>query len=1521
MVTFSTDAIEGSYSASFNGNNYVVYSVDGGFMESETTTISFSAWIKPANLTGDKIIFDEGGATNGLTVWLDNTILKLTARNGGNQNENRIEHQHPANLRLDGLWHHIAATFNNGVLSLYIDGVASSHDRSDKFTIIPNHANDGGLGGEIATNSALVDGNYIGLIDAVRYSSNVVFSATDILAEATLLLDSDGDGYINSLDIDTDNDGIPDNVEAQTTLGYISPSGMGIGITDVNSNGLDDVYETAQGTENMIPVDSETTPDGIPDYIDTDSDNDNTPDIEENWDSDNSSSGVDSDNDGLDDNFEGLNVTDGFDVNDEIDLPATDLSDTDSDVNTSGDLDFRDAIENAVPMGVLNNTLWLRSDIGVVGGASVTTWEDQSVSNADFAGFNSPNNSITTNNLNFNQVVTFTPSEEDYLSFTGNLNPRSMYIVYKDVSTIPYITPLTNNDGHGIGHGGFSDADLYNTNFTPLEVRNGAGRVNGESTVLITHDRPDNYELISNIFTANISNDSHTYVIAKDRTNTSRYLDGSIAEILLFSDANSDIKRKQIESYLAIKYGFTLSNDTDKDAVLNEVVLGGVKEGDYILSDQTTKVWDSENTFHNDVAGIGRDDAMALNQKQSKSVNSDAIITIGLSEIKAANTANTSSFAKNKDFLVWGNNNGSLAAANTITSEFICAEEKTLARTWKIIEKGAIGSVQLAVNQTAIDAALQANNSVKFLKVADDATFTTNVVYVPFTSATINSSNVYLTNFNFNGIKYFTISEVNAVIWSRTSNSWQGGNSTAGSGAPSSNAADVDKVLIVNSASGTHPIITESATVECVWIQQNSKLTIASNSFLKLDEDLILDGEIRLIGDAQLVQKHSGMSNIEGNGKLYRDQAAKVPSKYRFHYWSSPVKELGLNTYRVGEVMKDGNEATSATSTIQDINWVSGYDGAPGIANTTSIQIAPYWIYSYLNGTTSADYTQIFETGVLQPGQGYTMKSTGQSPQNFTFVGAPNDGLITFNLSPNTSSLLGNPYPSALDSYEFLNTNLSALDATLYFWEHTGEDVVSDTGSEGHNSSGYQGGYSQRNLMMGISARSPSAIPTYIYDWENATDNGNSITQTVNETEITYTTSNNKQHLNTSNDGAYGSSGNYVDLDDSNLEIYNTTLSFSKPIDIQSIYIANKDANNLTIDIYLNGLSTAINKTVQVGGSTIDLSAESGFDEAQSLIITCASNCNLLIDAIKFQQAASTGPSLGNGTYHAPSRYIAVGQGFFVTASDTGGNVVFENDQRAYRNNDYGANGGTYFFRGANKDNEDLIPILKLGFNYTTENQTELHRQIGISFKNGNSFGYENGYDSEIFDLEATDFFWNFPEENSKKLIIAGVEEISESLEVPISMVLQYDNEVTITIDMIENLEQEIYVNDKVTGQFFSLSENNPVSLSLNEGTYSDRFYLVFRNAVLNSSENEVLKEQIHVFVDAETNEIVIENYNHLAINNVVLFNTIGQKIKRWPTMSSTTSQRLSIKGLSNSIYLLKIKSNKGVFTKKLIVR
>ena len=163
--------------------------------------------------------------------------------------------------------------------------------------------------------------------------------------------DFDGDLVLDTIDIDSDNDGIPDNVEAQPTIGYIPPSGLSGSITDLNNNGLDDVYESAMGGTNLNNLE-DTDGDKLKDYLDSDSDNDGTPDIEENGQA-NTANGIDVDADGLHDNLD--SVLGYLDVNDEVstgniaDL-TTSFGDVDSDATLGGDLDYRDLFDINPPV-------------------------------------------------------------------------------------------------------------------------------------------------------------------------------------------------------------------------------------------------------------------------------------------------------------------------------------------------------------------------------------------------------------------------------------------------------------------------------------------------------------------------------------------------------------------------------------------------------------------------------------------------------------------------------------------------------------------------------------------------------------------------------------------------------------------------------------------------------------------------------------------------------------------------------------------------------------------------------------------------------------------------------------------------------------------------------------------------------------------------------------------------------------------------------------------------------------------
>jgi len=164
---FVSDAVEGTQALSLDGSTYLRYSVDGNFMKVAFSKWAFSAWIKPAALSGIQTILDEGGATNGVSIRLNNNILEAAIRNGGASFQtNAGTHVFPN----DGAWHHIACVFDNGDFTLYLDGQPGTTAVAN-FVTVNGHGGNGGIG-HLDGGSGFGSGSgdyFTGLIDDAQY--------------------------------------------------------------------------------------------------------------------------------------------------------------------------------------------------------------------------------------------------------------------------------------------------------------------------------------------------------------------------------------------------------------------------------------------------------------------------------------------------------------------------------------------------------------------------------------------------------------------------------------------------------------------------------------------------------------------------------------------------------------------------------------------------------------------------------------------------------------------------------------------------------------------------------------------------------------------------------------------------------------------------------------------------------------------------------------------------------------------------------------------------------------------------------------------------------------------------------------------------------------------------------------------------------------------------------------------------------------------------------------------------------
>ena len=273
-----------------------------------------------------------------------------------------------------------------------------------------------------------------------------------------------------------------------------------------------------------------------------------------------------------------------------------------------------------------------------------------------------------------------------------------------------------------------------------------------------------------------------------------------------------------------------------------------------------------------------------------------------------------------------------------------------------------------------------------------------------------------------------------------------------------------------------HDITETSNNIDLgMFVDSGKNILMNNNTKIQNDWYLKLDGKIDLVGMSQLVQTTESDLDVTSAGHIERDQQGQS-NLYNYNYWSSPVSPINTTTnntdYTVNGVMKDGFNATP-----RNINWISGYNGALG--NTgTPVSLARYWLYKFDSNTDAyANWLHFTETDPLKVGLGYTLKGAGAigaGTLNYTFVGKPNNGTIANVVVANQLLLVGNPYPSAIDAFKFLDDNVSTVnrsttDGTLYFWQHAPENNT-------HVLANYLGSYGVLNYVGGISGVTPALI-------------------------------------------------------------------------------------------------------------------------------------------------------------------------------------------------------------------------------------------------------------------------------------------------------------------------------------------------------------------------------------------------------------------------------------------------------------
>ena len=1321
--------------------------------------------------------------------------------------------------------------------------------------------------------------------------------------------------------------------------------------------------------------------------------------------------------------------------------------------------------------------LWLKSTKGLsyTDGQSINLWLDQgrgANATVNIAGHEPTYRDNPSKNVNFNPVVEFDNSygtytlDSDYsyddtstqfLEGASGMFTQDIFVVI-----IPDDTPISNNfgfmdifcgdenpgtnetDATGIGAGyytarfsgeilcyavgttssgnGYGVAEIGTGN-----TYNNVGIINARNNTALTqqelyynandietdqNDLPD----FSNV------NDSQYWIGRSEGWEAST--NARIAEIITFSsrkdDASLTDERNRIQSYLAIKYGITLGvNGTSQD---------------YVDSNGSV-IWDQSVNlgYNHDIAGIGRDDDSDLSQKQSKTVNTPNDITMGLSDIASTNNTNPNSFFNDKDFLIWGNDDGSLSAQTSVNLDLSSAvsglnttvDYSRIGRIWKVVETGSVETVKISIPQSMLSATVNPPGDYIML-FSNSPTFDTTAE----TKLLIQNGTDLETTYDFNGTKYISFAYApertftRSIYFDGVQDYLSAGDVTDLTGAFTISAwinKDANDKTIVSKRNTTFTQgydfkINAAGNPEMTWINAGSKTIVSST--------VIPNGvwhHVAVIYDGIVAKIYiDGIEDIAARKNLtpplattegFRIGYGNMANSYfegnidEIRVWSLALTEGELHFIMNQEIEENSNlvlgsyfQSIGNTPTKNDIAamaWANleayypmstyVYDNAKDYSNngalaklnnirTVDFQTAPLPYRSSSNG--SWDSNTVWLNGNQQTIPGFTsivnsnetvdwnivetnhnitinnsslplVKKNNRTVLSFkvnsnkivvdgdTSVGTGNgltvthflklDGIIDLegesqliqteysDLATNSAGYIErdqqgtqnaftyNYWSSPVSEINNIANNVS-FNVPIILRDGTNPSAPIPLDFDVSNSDPY---YADGTLTV------PKKIASYwIYKFVNL---GNAYanwqpvgsTGTLNVTEG-YTMK------GTSGASAVSSKQNYVfrgkpnNVPNGATELVHTT--FGVPADPLNPYITltgNPFLSAIDANAFINDNATSTTQTIYFwehwgGGTHILLEYQGGYSTYTKA------------GSVPTPTLAASHPDVdptGSGSV-LPGQYIPVGQGFFVTSSATGGDVVFKNSQRTFEVE--GGNPNSVFTR--------TVPIekIRLGF----DSPDHYHRQLMVAFVTEATDGIDRGYDASAFGALANDSFFL---QEDQRFVIQAFEFFDEEREIPIVIIIDADEDGMIQKFMIDSLEnisadKNIYIKDNVANVYHDLRQSN-YEVALPAGEYKTRFSLVFKESQVLAVDDALLpKNTISVYMNNPRSEIVIKNSGASKINKTILYNSLGQTMRIWNHKNLQSEITLPIDELSTGVYIVQIETDNGNISQKIVI-
>ncbi|MEY8849876.1 lamin tail domain-containing protein [Psychroserpens sp. XS_ASV72] len=338
-------------------------------------------------------------------------------------------------------------------------------------------------------------------------------------------------------------------------------------------------------------------------------------------------------------------------------------------------------------------------------------------------------------------------------------------------------------------------------------------------------------------------------------------------------------------------------------------------------------------------------------------------------------------------------------------------------------------------------------------QLSNDAT------YSGVTNTTLNISNTigldgyqYYCQVRENSATCYSASDavrlnVQSTVWEAT-NTWSRG------------APDLSTIAVIDA---NYDTATYGSFDACkLYVNTGSTLTINDNTYVRVDTDLTVDGNILVSSYGSFVQiDDAGIvagDVLTTRNKITVEKTTGILNSWlEYTYWSSPVS---------GETVGNGlNESFAYRRFL--FNAQNYRDSFAEVMNDNATNVGQDDVDDDGN-----DWQLLNSTDVMTPGIGYAATHSNAGfigPGNqytYTFEGPFNNGIYSVPVyrndaetNDNNWNFIGNPYPSAISADTFFSNNVynmttnptGVLEGAIYLWSHNTSAQGNVNGNEAYN--------------------------------------------------------------------------------------------------------------------------------------------------------------------------------------------------------------------------------------------------------------------------------------------------------------------------------------------------------------------------------------------------------------------------------------------------------------------------------------